>query len=130
MGTILSEKQAASTGAMVKTLAETGELGFWGTFPPGWMVNVRDVARLHVAALIDPDVVDQRILAYGFPFNNNDVLGVVRKFFPEKKVPGNDEGLGRDRGRVDNGPGKELLRKFGREGWTSLEESVRDNVPV
>lgn len=130
MGSILSDQQSASTGALVKSLYETGELGFWGSFPPQWMVNVRDTARLHVAALIDPEVEGQRILAYAESFNNNDVLGVMRRLYPEKKIPDDEEGLGRDLSRLDNKPGEELLKKFGREGWTNLEESVRDNVPV
>lgn len=91
---------------------------------------MRDTARLHVAALIDPEVEGQRILAYAESFNNNDVLGVMRRLYPEKKIPDDEEGLGRDLSRLDNKPGEELLKKFGREGWTNLEESVRDNVPV
>lgn len=128
MGTILSDQQSASTGAAVKGVYQTGQLGFWGEFPPQWMVNVKDTARLHVAALIDPDLVDQRILAFANPFNFNDVLACLRKLYPSKTFPEDIEGLGRDLSKVDNSQGAELLKRFGRDGWTSFEESVKDNV--
>ncbi len=35
-----------------------------------WFVDVQDVARLHVAALINPDVKNERIFAFAYPFNN------------------------------------------------------------
>ncbi|KAL8825860.1 MAG: hypothetical protein Q9170_007630 [Blastenia crenularia] len=129
MGTVLSDKQSASTGAAVKSVYATGKLDdFWAAFPPQWVVDVQDTARLHVAALMDPEVESQRILAFAEPFNFNDVLGCLRKLYPEKGIQGDIEGLGRDLSKLDNSPGAKLLRKFGRKGWASLEESVRDNV--
>lgn len=129
MGTILSEKLSVSSGGSVKATYEKGEVGGvveW--LGPQWMVDVQDTARLHVAALIDPDVEGQRILAFAHPFNWNDVLACLRKLDPGKSLPDDIEGLGRDLSRLDNGPGAELLKKFGRSGWTSLEESVKNNA--
>ncbi|KAL8703393.1 MAG: hypothetical protein Q9201_003422 [Fulgogasparrea decipioides] len=127
MGTILSDKQATSTGAATKAIYETGNTGM-AQIPPQWMVNVQDTARLHVAALIDPDVENQRILAFAHPFNFNDILRIMRELYPSKEFPGDIRGLGRDLTKVDNRPGAELLKKFGRPGWTSLEETIKDNV--
>ena len=131
MGAILSPHASLSTAAAVKTLYETGNVEEVAErFGPQWMVDVRDTARLHVAALVDPEVKGERILAFAHPFNWNDVLGCLRRIkSPERKeVPEDVVGLGRDLSRLDNGPGEELLRRFGRRGWTGLEESVRENV--
>ncbi|KAL8795898.1 MAG: hypothetical protein Q9182_007470 [Xanthomendoza sp. 2 TL-2023] len=130
IGKILSDQGSLSSGGAVKWIVEGGEMGrLTAMFGPQWMVNVQDTARLHVAALIDPEVINERILAFAYPFNFNDVLACLRKLDPGRDDwPGDVEGLGRDLSELDNEPGKELLRRFGREGWMGLEESVRDNA--
>ncbi|KAI4129959.1 MAG: hypothetical protein LQ341_006514 [Variospora aurantia] len=129
-GTVLSDKQLGSTtAAAIPAIWRSGELpAHFTAFLPQWMVDVQDAARLHVAALVDPDVQGQRILAYAFPFNWNDVLACLRKLDPGRKLPDDVEGLGHDIGTIDTELGEELLRRFGREGWTSFEESVRENL--
>jgi len=126
-GVILSDKQPASTGEWPKKLYH-GDIELLKTIPPQWMVNVQDTARLHVAALVDPDVRNERILAYAYPFNWNDVLACLRKIKPEKKFPNDFPNNDKDLSKVNNSRGAELLKAFGREGWTGLEESVRENV--
>ncbi|KAL8895906.1 MAG: hypothetical protein Q9207_007957 [Kuettlingeria erythrocarpa] len=129
MGIILSDKLSLSSGGAVKTIYDKCEFGrLVEILGPQWMVDVQDTGRLHVAALIDPDVEGQRILAFAHPFNWNDVLACLRKLAPERPFPADIEGQGRDLSRLDNGPGAELLRKFGRSGWTSMEESVKNNA--
>ncbi|KAL8801755.1 MAG: hypothetical protein Q9182_004227, partial [Xanthomendoza sp. 2 TL-2023] len=56
MGTVLSERQSGSTAGLLRQIYETGELEKFNRFPPQWMVNVADTARVHVAALIDPGI--------------------------------------------------------------------------
>lgn len=34
-----------------------------------WFVDVQDTARLHVAALVNPNIQNERILALAEPFN-------------------------------------------------------------
>lgn len=87
-----------------------------------------NTTRLHVAALVDPEVENQRILAFAHPFNFNDVLACLRKLAPGKTFPEDVERLGRDLNRLDNRPGAELLRKSGRKGWVGMEDSVEDNA--
>ncbi|KAL8646004.1 MAG: hypothetical protein Q9210_006386 [Variospora velana] len=128
-GAILSDKQFGSTGAAIPAIWQSGEMPVqFKAILPQWMVDVKDAARLHVAALVDPDVQGRRILGYAYPFNWNDVLACLRKLDPGRKLPDDVEGLGHDIGTVDTELGVELLRRFGREGWTSFEESVRENV--
>lgn len=129
VGTILSDRLSISSGAAVRRIYETGDVQVVAQrLGPQWMVDVQDTARLHVAALIDPDVENQRILAFAHPFNWNDVLACLRKLAPNKSFPDDIEGLGRDLSRLDNRPGAGLLKKFGRSGWTSMEESVKNNA--
>lgn len=92
------------------------------------VVNVKDTARIHVAALLDPGVENERILAFAYPFNWNAILAVLRKIDPDKKFPADIEGEPRDLSKLDNSRGASLLKAFGRPGFTGFEETVRENV--
>ena len=84
-GEILSEEQSASTGAWIKNLYN-GDPGPLNT-PEQWMTNVDDSARLHVSALLDPQVENERILAFAYPYNWNDILAILRKLYPDRTFP-------------------------------------------
>ena len=127
MGEILSDKQPASTGAWARAIYQ-GKLDPLKDIPPQWMVNVKDTARIHVAALIDPEVENERILAFAYPFNWNTLLACLRELYPNKQFPADIKDLPQDLSKLDNSRGAALLRKFGRDGWTSLLESVRENT--
>lgn len=92
------------------------------------MVNVKDTARLHVAALLDPEVKNERILAFAHPYNWNDILAVLRKIYPNKLFPTDIKNEPRDLSKLDNSRGATLLKAFGRPGFASLEETVRENT--
>lgn len=126
---------AVNMGRVIDSPGETGGLVIkafngnvqWDFFPQ-YMVNVVDSARLHLAALIDGSVKNERIMAFNVPFNWNVVLDNFRELFPDKKFPNNQEQQS-DISEVDNKLGAELLRKwFGQSGWTGLKESLRQNV--
>ncbi len=93
-----------------------------------WMVNVKDTARLHVATLVDPEVENERIFAFAEPYNWNTILACLREVYPEKKFPEDIKDEPQDLSRVDNSRGAYLLKKFGRPGWTSMLDSVRENT--
>jgi hypothetical protein len=60
----------------------------------------------------------------------SDLLRILRKLRPDHKFPENfvDENV-RDLSKVENQRGAELLKKdFGRPGWTSLSESLENNI--
>ncbi|KAM0284158.1 hypothetical protein ACHAQH_002148 [Verticillium albo-atrum] len=70
----------------------------------------------------------ERILAFNVPFNWNTILEAFRGLFPDRSFPENRE-LGSDLSEVDNALGAELLEKwYGLKGYTSLEESLKQNV--
>jgi len=114
-----------STGSWITDLYSGKEYPF--DVPPQWFVDVRDDAKLHVAALIDPACNGQRIFAYAEPYTWNDVLAVFRKLEPGKSFL-TDRETGRDLSEVPNAEAEELLKKHYGHGWTSFEESIRQNL--
>ena len=94
---------------------------------PQYFVDVRDTARLHVIALIDPECNGERIFAFAAPFNPNDVLAILRKRFPSKSFLADAE-LGRDLSQIPNEDAEALLKKHYGKGWTTLEETIEANV--
>ena len=90
-------------------------------------VDVADDARLHIAALIDPDCNGKRIFAFAKPFTWNEILAVFREMCPDKKFQEDGAGL-KSICEVPNQEAEQLLRKHFGKGWTSLEDSVKENV--
>lgn len=54
---------------------------------PQYFIDVQDAARLHVAALIAPDVKNERLLGFSESFNWNAVLNIWRQGFPGRVFP-------------------------------------------
>ncbi|KAL1616983.1 hypothetical protein SLS56_011203 [Neofusicoccum ribis] len=50
-------------------------------------IDAEDTGRLHVAALIHPDVVNERVFADARTFQVNTVLATLRKLFPGRQFP-------------------------------------------
>lgn len=94
-----------------------------------WFVDASDAARLHVAALIIPTVKSERIFAYSQPFNWSDILDILRKAYPERSWPENISDEPRDLSTVESRERSvELLKALGRNGFITLEESVKSNA--
>ncbi|KAH6673670.1 hypothetical protein B0J14DRAFT_667193 [Halenospora varia] len=125
MGKILDPNIPASTGDFVTKLYKGEKQGL----PPQYYIDVQDIARLHVAALIYPDVQNERLFAYATPFNWNAVLRIFRKLRPDHKFIDDyeDESI-QDRSKVANERTEELLKRMGRPGFTPIEESIKNNI--
>ena len=94
-----------------------------------YFVDIQDVARLHVAALIHPEISKERIFAYNTPFNWNVVLAALRKQFPDRTFRDDEPGLWDDLSTVEPAKRAEsFLREMGNPGFTGLEESLKRNV--
>jgi nucleoside-diphosphate-sugar epimerase len=94
-----------------------------------WFVDVNDNARIHVAALLSKSVTNERIFASGSAFTWNDVFAILRKLYPSKKFADDIPNAELSNMRIPTERGVQLLRDvFGRPGWTSLEETVAENV--
>ncbi|KAK1572679.1 NAD dependent epimerase/dehydratase [Colletotrichum navitas] len=99
-----------------------------GVKVPYYFVDVQDTGVLHVAAAVLPEVQDERIFAFAEPFNWNRVLAILRQQNPDRSFGDDFEGTEylhtiEPRGRAEN-----LLKKMGRPGWISLEDSVLNNT--
>jgi nucleoside-diphosphate-sugar epimerase len=115
-----------STGGWPKTLFD-GDSSVVKDIVAQHFIDVRDTARLHLAALIDPDTSSERLWGFAEPFNWNTVLAIFRKTWPGKKfledLPDQiwDESVVSTEGALTA-----LKNVYGQEGWTSLEQSIRE----
>lgn len=92
-----------------------------------YFVDVRDTARLHAAALVNPSVKSERILAYAEPYNWSQILDILRKAYPGRQWPENIPNEAKDLTTVTKARARsvELLQALGRKDFISLEESVK-----
>ncbi|CAG8958193.1 hypothetical protein HYFRA_00000545 [Hymenoscyphus fraxineus] len=97
--------------------------------PLGWFVDVEDLGLLHVAAAVEEDVKGERIFGYADKFTWNRVLRALRTIFPDRKIIDDytDEKV-QDVTTVSTERAVELLKRFGQDGWTSLEKSIENTV--
>lgn len=97
--------------------------------PPQYFVHIQDDAVLHVAALVYGDVRGERLFAFAYPYNFDDILAVLRKVCPpEHKLAAGFPGQGRDLTTVPNARARELVVRMTGRGWMSLEETVRQAI--
>ncbi|KAF6819019.1 aldehyde reductase ii [Colletotrichum plurivorum] len=98
---------------------------FVAMFPPQWFCDVGDIARIHVGALLLPDVKSERLIAYAGRFNINDILAVFRDVQPERTFPADLPDLETDQGKIANERATDLMKRLrGGEGWTSLKDCI------
>ncbi|WQF85189.1 Putative NAD-dependent epimerase/dehydratase, NAD(P)-binding domain superfamily [Colletotrichum destructivum] len=98
---------------------------FAAMFPAQWFCDVVDIARIHIAALLFPDVQSERLIAYADRFNINDLLAVFREVQPDRSFPDDLPDLASDKGIVANERATELMRRLqGGKGWTSLRDCI------
>lgn len=90
-------------------------------------MNVVDVAKLHVSALMDADIVNERIFAFSQPFQFNDILAIARKMKPDDVWPDDIPSDGGNKMKVvERSRAEEILRKHYGHDFVGLEESLRD----
>lgn len=131
-GTVLDVKhQGLPTSVGMLKLLYEGDLDTFIIFQPSqFYVDVEDDARIHVAALLMKDVADERLFAFAAPKTCNDELAALRKANPNKTFPKDVKKPQIHLAKVPNARAQELLQRMGREGWTSLEESIKNTVPA
>lgn len=91
-------------------------------------MDVRDAARLHVAAVKYPDVNGRRIFAWVETFNWNQVLKVLREIRPDHKFPDDVPDTGMDMSKLDNAEDQKLLVRIKGEGWTRFKEMLEASL--
>jgi nucleoside-diphosphate-sugar epimerase len=96
-----------------------------------YFIDVRDTARLHVLALLDPQVQSCRLFAFAHALNWTDIIGILRKLQPDNdKIPDAPENEGRNLSYIKpRKRAEELLQSFfGRPGWTPVEETLAASI--
>lgn len=94
-------------------------------------IDVQDDARVHLVALLDPTIQNERLFAFGHTFNWTEVMAILTKLRPEnKKIPKAPENEGQHLYDVKPRKRAEDLIKsfFGVSGWTTLEESIAASI--
>ena len=124
---LVFEKQGwPSTGGFPKALFD-GDVSMIASIPPLYHIDVRDDAKLHVAALVHPGIKNDRLWGFAEPFTWNTVLAIYRRLWPERQFPEDFSGLEKDQGEAPTESALMALKEvFGQEGWVSLETSLKD----
>lgn len=92
-------------------------------------IHVEDVAVLHVAAVLDESVVNQRLHAWSDALTWNDALALFRKLQPGKKFMDDLPAEKRMEGKVDDKNSIVLLKKWaGRDSPFGLERGIKDTI--
>ncbi|KAL4798024.1 hypothetical protein BDV19DRAFT_377234 [Aspergillus venezuelensis] len=126
IGTIFDEQQAGSTAKWLLDFGRDPSKGdFMRGFGASYFGYVEDVALLHIGALTQEEVKNKRLLAFAGKFNFNSWLEVFRKQDPSKAWPEDDPTQSWDTRTVDGKTELEILKRFGKDGWTSFEDSVK-----
>ncbi|KAL9619037.1 MAG: hypothetical protein Q9160_006292 [Pyrenula sp. 1 TL-2023] len=126
VGPIVHPQQPGSTGKWVMDFyRDPGHSEPLRQFGASYYSDTEDVALLHVAGLTQEDVRGERLFAFEEAFNFNTWVKVFRALSPEKKWPEDDPSQARDLSTVDTSREVELLKRFGKMGWRSFEESVK-----
>lgn len=100
------------------------------TKPAVYYTHVRDVAVMHVAAALDPEVKGQRAQAWAEAINWNDVLRIMRRLDTGRNIPADIAGADdlRIRYRLEDDVAPKLVEKWSGQTWTSLEVGVKEMV--
>ncbi|KAF2739849.1 NAD(P)-binding protein [Polyplosphaeria fusca] len=100
---------------------------------PNHFIDVQDVARLHVAALLSKSAVNERIFGCAGRFNWNQVLAFWRAAFPWSKFADDMKFLGTGEDETDLGDlqtrADEIMKSVGYDGFeVSLKQSMLNAV--
>ncbi|KAI7761413.1 hypothetical protein LZL87_002228 [Fusarium oxysporum] len=91
--------------------------------------HVTDVAIIHVAAAIDPEVHGRRIQVLAASFTWNHCLDILRSAYPNRNFVDNFiSGDPKLIYNIENDIALDLLQKWAGRGWISLEASVTEVV--
>ncbi|CAH2350655.1 NADPH-dependent methylglyoxal reductase Gre2p [[Candida] railenensis] len=95
----------------------------------GSFIDVRDVARAHIAAIENDAIVNERLLLASDRFSTQSILDVINRNFKNELnvpvgVPGSENDILESFCKIDNSRTKRLLGF----SFTSFEDSVRDSV--
>ncbi|KAH6663303.1 hypothetical protein F5X68DRAFT_177957 [Plectosphaerella plurivora] len=92
-------------------------------------VDVKDIALLHVAAILDPEVKNARLQAWGHLAHWNDLLAILRKLRPQREFIADYTDYEHLTMSTDFSQPFALLKKWGgQDGWRSLEAGLAEGI--
>lgn len=95
-------------------------------------IDVKDLATLHLASILDPSVINARLHSWQGFYNYNNILAIMRNVLPTRRFIDDMPGLGKLQISTDLTQVVELVKKWGgeenREGFVGLERSVEENL--
>ncbi|KAK5653497.1 hypothetical protein OQA88_8756 [Cercophora sp. LCS_1] len=129
LGRRLNKECKSVSAALLPDLMEGRTEVHDSIVPAIFAVDVRDVALLHVAAALDPEVDGQRLHAWGRPMTWNGALRVLRGLFPKRKLIDDRKNNPSWNIRADVTKELALLKKWGgQDDWRPIEETFLDNL--
>jgi hypothetical protein len=93
-------------------------------------IDVKDAALLHVAAILDPEIKNARVQAWGQHCTWNDILAIARRQYPDHQFVDDLSGMAELSISVDCSLALMMLRRWaaGQSDWKSLGETVKDGI--
>lgn len=98
-----------------------------GSFKIEHYIDVRDLARIHAIALLDPNVQSERLFGMAHPFTWKTIISILRDLRPsnEKLIDSPEDELEDLSNILPSNRAKNLLRSFfGQPDWTELREAL------
>ncbi|PCG98250.1 NAD-dependent epimerase/dehydratase [Penicillium occitanis (nom. inval.)] len=130
MGEPLDESHLQTVGAWIKKLWD-GDVSQLASFSATYHIDVKDVAVLHVAAILDPKISNERLQAWAENCNWNDMLAILRRLYPQRHFIDDLPNQQRLSISTDLTLPLQLLKKWGNQtGWRTLEQTIKDNVQL
>ncbi|KAF5631174.1 aldehyde reductase 2 [Fusarium tjaetaba] len=128
LGEPLHEKHASSYGNWIYSLfIEKREM--IDTFQTSFFVDVQDVALIHVAAILDPEVKDARLQTWGHKAHWNDFLPILRELRPQRKFIDDYPETFYLKVSTDQSEPVALLKKWaGQEDWKPLRQIITEAI--
>lgn len=128
MGPVLAPKdqEYPTTCGFVRSLYEGTQREIFEWLTPQWYVDVRDAARLHVAAAVLAGVEGERVFAWAEPYTWPGVAKVLESEMGE--VKGKAKEMGQDLSKPPLERSVEHLKRLGFDGFEKFEDSVRANI--
>ena len=94
-----------------------------------FFIDVKDVALLHVAAVLDPEVKNARLQTWAHNSNWNDLLAILRQLRPQKKFLEDWPETQYLTQSTDESESIALLKKWAnQDGWKPLQTTVAETI--
>jgi len=119
-----------STSSILSGFASGDQSGLFEQFtnPASWIIDTRDVAAIHVAALLSDSTDGQRVWAAAHQFTANEVLSILREAYPQRNFREDFDYPQAPKIEIDNKIGTDLLEAFTGRTYYSTKETVLANV--